>query len=698
MNQMRRSSHYLTLGVILIMLSTSGYILAQSFSSPSVFHDRGEMKWRVDPALWLDTSGSLKPIAAWPQGVYDSENILYQYFMITGDSYIDSSGNVVAKYHNANLSMGELVNRGDPWGLFQSRRYDNPTVNVNGLGDGYPYEGGIDPDLPADIVTTLHMKASPGFEITQKTYSFVNSNHDDYIINHLNLKYTRNWDFRDEEPDIPEQNLLDVYFAISYHLQPSWAGTKEVMGHRWGEDAYDDWVDWEIVDAVIPSNLDDDVPDMLLAYGWDGDEEDISELEAGGQYFNDTGDPSFEYDIKGQFLSYQYPGYTLLHVDKSTSDSTHDESQPLTLAPLGQYEIWGGYAGVGPFEFISSGERSHPPDEEGNSHWERGDHMLMGLGPFDFSDGQDVDIVWAVGVGGVAYDSTVTRGADWLSWYRGETGATFDDAAKKEFLSQGIDSLHLTLSRARWAWDKIRNDEKIPAPLSPPDLTVTDGGGFIKLEWQDMSSIPDPVTGVPDLAAYRIYRKLGAALINFREDEFGKGITYEFLDEVGPEITEYIDTTTVRGESYHYYVTALDDGSQNTNGLFPGQALESSMYANRTQAGAVSFKPAPTHNDSIRIVPNPYIISGGELNFTGDENKLLFVGLPAYCTINIYNSTGDKVKVLEHISGSGDEAWDQLSDSNQRIVSGVYIAQISDCENLDGTKLSDVIEKFVIVR
>ncbi|NQV30248.1 MAG: hypothetical protein HQ508_05105 [Candidatus Marinimicrobia bacterium] len=696
---MRRSSLYFIVGVILTFIATSGVVTAQSFSSPSVFHDRGEMKWRVDPAMWLDTSGELKPIAAWPQGVYDSENILYQYFMILCESYTDSNGVVIPKFQNNNPSLGDLVLRGEPWGLYQTRRYDNPIVIVNGANDGYDYEGAIDPDIPADIVTVLRLKTAPGFWITQTTYSFVNPNHDDYVINHVNIEYTRNWDFRDDDPDIPPQDLLDVYFGISYHLQPAWSGTKEIIGHRWGEDAYDDWVDWELVDPLIPSGLDADRPDMVLAYGWDGNEEDVSSLESGGGYFDDTGDPSFQHDQKGQFLSYQYPGYTLLHADESPDNPTNDENQPHSMAIAGQYDIWGdNYSGEQGYDFIAAGEWQHPPDEEGNSHWVRGDHMIMGLGPYDFQEGDDIDIVWAVGVGGVAYDSTVIRGNDWLSWYRGEPGASFDDNAKKEFLSQGIDSLYLTLSRARWAWDKLRNDERIPAPLPAPDLRATDGGGFIRLEWQDMREVADPVTGVPDLAGYRIYRKLGAALINFREDEFGKGITYKFLDQVGPEVTSYLDTTTIRGESYHYYITALDDGTQNTNGLFPGQQLESSAYANRTQGGAVAFKPAGARNDSVRIVPNPYILTGKELNFTGDSNKLLFVGLPAYCTITIYNSTGDKIKAIPHTSGSGDESWDQLSDSNQRIVSGVYIAYISDCENLDGSTLEDVFEKFVIVR
>jgi hypothetical protein len=98
------------------------------------------------------------------------------------------------------------------------------------------------------------------------------------------------------------------------------------------------------------------------------------------------------------------------------------------------------------------------------------------------------------------------------------------------------------------------------------------------------------------------------------------------------------------------------------------------------------------------VVPNPYIVTGGELNFTGDSNKLLFVNLPAFCTITVYNSTGDVIKTIEHTSGSGDELWDQLSNSNQRVVSGVYVAYVSDCRNLDGSELDDVYEKFVIIR
>ncbi|NQV14418.1 hypothetical protein HQ531_03085 [bacterium] len=694
------------LNIALVSFLFVAVIQAQTYEG-SRFHDLGKLKHRIDTALWLDTSGPTKPVLSWPQGVYDSENCQFSRVLINVESYraytdtTQTSDTLVAGFSNSYIDIGQLGSIGPPWGIYEYRRYAPPQITVDNSNDSYEFNGELSTELLSDVQIDLVMKAQPGFYITLKTYSFANEFHDDYIIYHLNFKFTGDYDFLDLDPDIPEQELTNVYFVIGYHMIPSFAGQKEIMyGSRWGGDAFDDWMDWELVDPLYPSSLDDSRDDMLLVWGWDGNDTDVETLEAGGKEFNDTGDPSFAHVLKGQFLSYQFPGYTLLHADVSAADSSDDPNLPHTLAMSDIFEVWANvFSGMPSYNYFSTGEWQHPPDWEdpGNSHWSKSDHMNMSLGPYDFSMGEDVDIIYAVGVGGVDYEETVTKGQEWLSWYRDEPGATFDDIAKRDFLAQGKDSLYEYLSRARWAWDRMNSGHPVPAPLPSPALEVTSGGGFIKLEWEDMRSVPDPVTGIPDLAGYRIYRKLGAQLINFKEDEFGKGIVYELIGEVDSTVTEFLDTLAVRGENYRYYVTTVDDGSQN-DGLFPGTPLESSHYQNRTVSGAVSFKPAPTHNDSVRVVPNPFISTGGELNFTGDPNKILFVNLPAFCTIKIYNATGDLVKSIEHVSGSGDEAWDQLSESNQRIVSGVYIAYVTDCVNLDQSELPDIYEKFVVIR
>ena len=648
------------LNLILISSLMISLLQAQTYVGSRI-HDLGKLKHRIDSALYLDTSGPTKPVLAWPQGVYDSENVQFHRVLINVESYqsylIDSSSGshdttivLNEKFSNSYISLGDLASQGPPWGIFEYRRYAPPQITVDNNDDGYEFSGELRDDLMSDVQIDLVMKATPGFYVTQKTYSFANEFHDDYVIYHTNFKYTGDSDILDLDPDYPEQDLSNVYFVIGYHMIPSFAGEKEITGHRWGGDAYDDWMDWESVTPKYPSGIDNERSDMLLVYGWDGDDTGVASLESGGKYFNDTGDPSFLHEVKGQFLSYQFPGYTLIHADAAADDPTDDPNMPGTLAMSDIFEVWAGvYSGQPAYDFFKTGEKQHPPDWEdpGNSHWSKSDHMHMSIGPYDFSTGEDVDIVYAVGVGGVDYMSTVTKGQEWLSWYRDEPGATFDDDAKRDFIGTGLDSLYDYLSRARWAWDRMNNGNPVPAPLPSPALEVTSGGGFIKLEWEDMSMVPDPVTGIPDLAGYNIYRKLGAQLVNFKEDEFGKGIVYEKIAELGPTVLEFIDTTAIRGENYRYYVTSVDDGTQN-DGLFPGRPLESSHFQNRTSSGAVSFKPAPTHNDSVRVVPNPYIITGGDLNFTGDHNKLAFFNLPAFCNINIYNATGDLVKVLAH--------------------------------------------------
>jgi hypothetical protein len=207
-------------------------------------------------------------------------------------------------------------------------------------------------------------------------------------------------------------------------------------------------------------------------------------------------------------------------------------------------------------------------------------------------------------------------------------------------------------------------------------------------------------TGVPDLDHYVIYRKQG----NFLVDEYnelradGIHLLWEPIAIVPKTQHTYVDSNVVRGEAYHYAVTAVDNGLQNTNGLFPGQPLESSIYANRSELAAFAFEPGKADAKTVRIVPNPYIVRAGEFNFTGEDDRLLFVNLPAYCVLRIYTVTGDLIKTIQHTSGSADDNWDQITDSNQLIASGVYILQVDNAKDLDQNPVSGSIEKFIIIR
>ena len=100
--------------------------------------------------------------------------------------------------------------------------------------------------------------------------------------------------------------------------------------------------------------------------------------------------------------------------------------------------------------------------------------------------------------------------------------------------------------------------------------------------------------------------------------------------------------------------------------------------------------------NKIRIVPNPYIISADlSVRFPGtpDEDKIAFYNIPGECTIKIYTELGELIKTIEHTNGSGDEYWKSVTSSNQFVVSGIYIAVITD--NKTG---ENKISKFVIIR
>jgi hypothetical protein len=95
--------------------------------------------------------------------------------------------------------------------------------------------------------------------------------------------------------------------------------------------------------------------------------------------------------------------------------------------------------------------------------------------------------------------------------------------------------------------------------------------------------------------------------------------------------------------------------------------------------------------DNILVVPNPYHDLSVRNNWPNEPNKIMFVNLPKECTIKIYTMSGDLVKILEHTDGTAEEAWNQVTDNNQLVFSGVYLYHAK-------SDLGEKIGKFVIIR
>ncbi len=181
--------------------------------------------------------------------------------------------------------------------------------------------------------------------------------------------------------------------------------------------------------------------------------------------------------------------------------------------------------------------------------------------------------------------------------------------------------------------------EDIPDPPPTPDnFNLITGPGRIELSWDSVEDAKDPDTGELDFAGYRVYRAEGKITNLYSK-------IWECGGNSGIDVQNfYHDEAVERGKFYFYAVTAFDDGTQNTTGLYPGQPLESSVYYNRNyQYAAESIVGAFPTLDSIYVVPNPYHIrglafgGGGNLNPTYYPmpeiiDKISFFGLPYKAT------------------------------------------------------------------
>ncbi len=98
------------------------------------------------------------------------------------------------------------------------------------------------------------------------------------------------------------------------------------------------------------------------------------------------------------------------------------------------------------------------------------------------------------------------------------------------------------------------------------------------------------------------------------------------------------------------------------------------------------------------VVPNPYVASSDfepeRFAVSGrGERRLEFRGLPARCSVRIYNVRGELVQTLQHDgSNDGFVAWDLRTKDNLDVAPGLYIFHV------DGGSLGKSIGKFAIIK
>jgi len=631
----------------------------------------------------------------WPQDQWQS-NMLYQ---ILNPLSLDENG-IIDEFNkkHAMFTRGDaLTNFGMTDWAYEVRRYRPPHITVDGIQLDAPYRWFVDPKLNADEKIVFE-DVLPQFGIRShvEIYAFSNPNHSNYFIWKATQKFTGELklprDAATSLDTLPDQTIR-FWWPIEFSFGPTKAGEYYATNNfaYEGEDDLDSW--FRRKSQLVPNGTRDS---LYVAYYWDYLNPLTQSYKNGSK--DDSGDPNRN---TGHLYSTQVPGFALLYADKAYNQKVDDPTQPYAMPHASiVLDLWGRRDAGLSLTYRGDDSRGRfpldPITEKLATSPQKGPMRFITVGPYELTKNSvqhrydSLTFVYAVGVNGLNWNVADSVGKLWMS------NQITDTQKDSIVLNNGIDSLWQTMDRANWAWNRIKNGGNIPAPLPPPDIKVTSGPNQISVDWSypDASYFKDAVTGVDDFYGWKVYRKEGALLVDDPLDQ-NSGERWKLIYETTDKnTTEFIDKDVVRGLDYYYAVTAVDNGTQNTDGIFPGQRLESSRFINRSQIPAVPFQPGLDVTGKVVVVPNPATIARG---LKGSPDKISFFNLPFKCTLKIFTETGDLITTIHHF-GTADEEWDQRTDDNQYVVSGIYILAVTEAQSSNGKSLENQFVKFIIVR
>jgi len=663
---------------------------------------------------WTDQNGVLHP--AWTAGANYGISDAIQIMPVVPDA----NGVTVHKY----------------------MRYKPPTIIVDGkyLNVPFPYDESdeVAPQkIPgtADVMIESYMRNWIGLDLHQRVYGWSQKNHDDYVLYEYIFTNTGNIDTT-AAVELPNQILDSLYIMRTNQGVPA-----EVADYTEKE-----WVTWYgcrpgedlRIMYTYPTRQTNSVSDNRGMPYNDYNQPRLTATQYLGEatLFVSNAPNDFIHDNPASPQMHTVWDARLAYIKEDALVGAHATEQVLALNVMKRgivtadcYDasyvkppyMTGAYPGT--FHEI-------PPDSlnqyisniipwGGLARF----HTLpmASNGPFRLAPGDSIRFVYAIVVGSMSKRKAFEIGRQWYNgknpanppcqpppgcvWnsgsptdnlsnpyklfpalYRDNTlgvAGDYNNWAKDCWIATGKDSLFQNARAAQWA---VRQNFNVPTAPPPPSIEVQSRASAIRIKWGAESE------AAPDFAGYRVYRALGS----FADSEWVR-----IYESKGSQIHEYDDTTAIRGTAYYYYVTAFDDGVSNLPD-FNGQkeSLESGKYLNMTTAPASLARPASNDLENIRVVPNPFSLSATKLQFPSQPKKIAFYNLPEECTIRIFSESGDLVKTIQHTKGTGDDFWGeatiandhQITDSGQRPVSGIYIANITMA---DGRSKN---VKFLIVR
>lgn len=608
------------------------------------------------------------------------------------------------------MGIGEVFPIG---GMQMTTRYEDPKVYVDGLltFDKAASPDEVTPDMMADRKLEHKVNFLNGITMEREIRAFSQQYHDNYHIIEYTFTNTGNID-DDPEKEFKDRTLTGVYFYFSkrWGINQMASG---VLGNgaKWGRE--------NMFDAVGDGHEDYEV-DFSAQFGWSGHYPSFTKWDpVGAPAIEDNGWYTATGDSVGRITAPQFAGRAVIRADGSPGDTANasPEEQPSTMVWYSSDDDVLDYGQTAfdekqqaaEYDLIASGRKyphhadfinpdedlAHPPYGPNPMLDTPGGHKQgMGFGPYTLEPGDDIHIVLVAGADGLSLNASSVIGRKYKEHWK--AGNDFGDIEydangngqiesdevmdKNEWIMTGRDSLLQTYKRAI---ANYRSGYDIPrGPKPPREFRVKGGIDAIELSWETYDG--ENPTG------FEIYRTQNMYQGAIKDDR-----TYQLIAELGPDANSYSDTGITRGIDYYYYIQAVGEENTDPTGLTPtGVKLKSNRYLAQTYDPA-SLKRAPGQGLSdVRVVPNPYHLSSDKnVRWPDIQDKIGFLNVPGSSTIKIFTERGDLVETIEHTDGSGDEFWDLTTRANQLVVSGLYIAVITD--NDSGKQIQ---RKFVIVR
>jgi len=689
--KMFRLNKFLFLAAVLVLCS--GTVFAQTgykwMSAGSLHTFYYGIGCEIEVARNLDQQDGLQ----WP-GIYRYQDMAAaKGLWIGAKNFTDDAGNNwpyrVVHIGPRVTGTGEFF----PTKLKMYSKFEAPVVEVDGnLSYQKDVEiDSIDPAMPYDRLIVSNSNSLLGRTMDRRLYQFSDPYYDNFIVHEYTYTNTGNVD-ADEDIELQDNDLTDVVFYYNYR----WSVCRETRyvignGSGWGMNTMND---------VRGDGLYPDPPgeDFRTSFAWHGywPSKIPTYNNIGGPIWVPDG-PGFvaKDDTVGRLGAAQFIGVLTLHADKSADDKTDDTSLPYARHEGSDIPAYSGNDAfnlskmTGEYKLMTREDNPaekrmrhayvvHPeaigkdfsefanqvrPPEIGTPG---GYSSTLTYGPYNIPFGKSIKIIIVEGAAGLSREKCVEIGKLF------KQGLISTNEKNVQVLT-GKDSLMQTWRRVKAGWESNWNIVKPPKP--PSSFAVNSDAGRISLKW-------DVFEDDPNVTGFEIYRATG------KYDS-----TYYLVHTADRSARAFADTTPIRGLDYYYYILTVGqespgDPSQN----IPARKLKSGRYYTQTYDPAQLRRAAVT-TGNIRVVPNPYNISASQqLSFSGAD-QLAFFGVPKKCTIKIYSELGELIDTIEKDDPSSDVRWFSETSSKQLIVSGIYIAVITD--DVTGEKF---ITKFAVIR